>query len=110
VYYDLLQKRRDESVKNCAIIRIEQLYPFPKQNLAKELDKYKNAGEVVWCQEEPQNQGVWFSSQHNIKNSLREDQSLSYAGRKFAAAPAVGSPKLHAQQQEELVKDALGLS
>lgn len=107
VYYDLLQKRRDESLDDVAIIRIEQLYPFPKQALTKQLAIYSHAKKVVWCQEEPQNQGVWFSSQHNIEDCLRNDQTLRYAGRGFAAAPAGGSSKNHAQQQEELVKEAL---
>lgn len=107
VYYDLLQKRRDASLNNVAIIRIEQLYPFPKKALLKELAKYPRAKKVIWCQEEPQNQGVWFSSQHNMKDCLHPEQSLYYAGRGFAAAPAVGSPYLHAQQQQELVDMAL---
>ncbi|WP_133130879.1 2-oxoglutarate dehydrogenase E1 component [Legionella yabuuchiae] len=107
VYYDLLQKRREESLDHVAIIRIEQLYPFPKQELKRQLAKYPNAKKIIWCQEEPQNQGVWFASQHNIKDCLQEDHSLYYAGRGFAAAPAVGSPKLHAEQQEKLVKEAL---
>lgn len=107
VYYDLLQKRRDEKIGNTAIIRIEQLYPFPKNTLCKELALYPHAKEIVWCQEEPQNQGVWFSSQHNIKDCLQEDQQLRYAGRGFAAAPAVGSPLLHTKQQQELVAQAL---
>ncbi|WED43193.1 2-oxoglutarate dehydrogenase E1 component [Legionella cardiaca] len=107
VYYDLLQKRRDDKLNHVAIVRIEQLYPFPKKALIQELQKFPQAKKIVWCQEEPQNQGVWFSSQHNIKDCLSEDQSLSYAGREFAAAPAVGSPILHAQQQQELVEQAL---
>ncbi|KTC76820.1 2-oxoglutarate dehydrogenase E1 component [Legionella brunensis] len=107
VYYDLLQKRRDDKLNHVAIIRIEQLYPFPKKALIQELKKFPQAKKVVWCQEEPQNQGVWFSSQHNIKDCLSDEQSLSYAGREFAAAPAVGSPILHAQQQQELVEQAL---
>lgn len=107
VYYDLLQKRRDDQLSHVAIVRIEQLYPFPKKALVKELAKYSQAKTVVWCQEEPQNQGVWFSSQHNIKGCLREDQSLYYAGRAFAASPAVGSSQLHMQQQKELVEQAL---
>ena len=110
VYYDLLQKRRDDDLKHVVIIRIEQLYPFPKKALKTILDSYPNATRVVWCQEEPQNQGVWFSSQHNMQDCLREDQSLSYAGRDFAAAPAGGSPYLHVAQQEELVKQALGIA
>jgi 2-oxoglutarate dehydrogenase E1 component len=108
VYYDLLQRRReDETLNHVAIIRIEQLYPFPKKTLIQELEKFPKAKKVVWCQEEPQNQGVWFASQHNIVDCLQQDQSLSYAGREFAAAPAVGSPILHAQQQKKLVEQAL---
>lgn len=107
VYYDLLQMRRDKQLNHVAIIRIEQLYPFPKKALMTELDKYPKAKEVIWCQEEPQNQGVWFSSQHNMRDCLRPDQTLLYAGREFAAAPAVGSPALHAQQQLALVEQAL---
>ncbi|KTD28047.1 MULTISPECIES: 2-oxoglutarate dehydrogenase E1 component [Legionella] len=108
VYYDLLQRRRDdENLNHVAIIRIEQLYPFPIKMLTQELAKYPRAKKIVWCQEEPQNQGVWFSSQHNILECLNEDQTLSYAGREFAAAPAVGSPILHAQQQQALVEQAL---
>lgn len=107
VYYDLLQKRRDDKIKNIAIVRIEQLYPFPKRALVDELKTYVNATEIVWCQEEPQNQGVWFSSQHHIKRCLEPTQTLSYAGRGFAAAPAGGSASVHAQQQAELVSEAL---
>ncbi|KTD26090.1 2-oxoglutarate dehydrogenase E1 component [Legionella israelensis] len=107
VYYDLLQKRRDEELDNVAIIRVEQLYPFPKKALTTELNKYSAASKIIWCQEEPKNQGVWFSSQHNIKDCLRKDQTLHYAGRGFAAAPAVGSPILHAKQQKALVEEAL---
>ena len=107
VYYDLLQKRRDDALNHVAIIRIEQLYPFPKKALVSELAKYPQAKTVVWCQEEPQNQGVWFSSQHNILDCLQKDQSLHYAGRGFAASPAVGSPYLHAEQQQALVNQAL---
>ncbi|WP_133139912.1 2-oxoglutarate dehydrogenase E1 component [Legionella genomosp. 1] len=107
VYYDLLQKRRDEKIESVAIIRVEQLYPFPKKALGNELAKFPNAKAIVWCQEEPQNQGVWFSSQHNIKDCLSPEQTLSYAGRSFAASPAVGSPLLHAKQQQELVQAAL---
>lgn len=107
VYYDLLQKRRDEALNHVAIIRIEQLYPFPKKDLLAALSQYSNATQIVWCQEEPQNQGVWFSSQHNMRDCLREGQALFYAGRSSAASPAVGSASLHAQQQQALVNQAL---
>lgn len=109
VYYDLLQMRRDKQWNHIALVRIEQLYPFPKKELMAELDKYPQAKTVIWCQEEPKNQGVWFSSQHNIRDCLRPEQLLFYAGREFAAAPAVGSPILHAQQQTALVEQALEL-
>ncbi len=104
-----ITKRRDDGLENVAIVRIEQLYPFPKKALKAVLETYPNATHVIWCQEEPQNQGVWFSSQHNMQDCLREGQSLSYAGRGFAAAPAGGSSYLHADQQAELVKNALGI-
>ena len=107
VYYDLLNMRREKQLNHVSLVRIEQLYPFPKKALIAELDKYPNAKEVVWCQEEPQNQGVWFSSQHNMKDCLKSDQFLVYAGREQAAAPAVGSAALHAQQQNALVEQAL---
>ena len=107
VYYDLLQHRRAENLQHHAIIRIEQLYPFPTQALMDVLKTYPNAKTIVWCQEEPKNQGVWFSSQHHFKECLRPDQTLTYAGRGFAAAPAGGSAKTHSEQQEALVKQAL---
>jgi 2-oxoglutarate dehydrogenase E1 component len=107
VYYDLLQTRRDRNINDVAIVRIEQLYPFPHDELVEVLKQFSNAKKVIWCQEEPQNQGVWFASQHNMKLCLASDQSLLYAGRGFAAAPASGSAASHAAQQEELVNDAL---
>lgn len=107
VYYDLLQTRRDKNLNHVAIVRVEQLYPFPKKALSAEIQKYPQAKEVIWCQEEPQNQGVWYSSQHNIRDCLHSEQSLRYAGRESAAAPAVGLPALHAAQQQALVEQAL---
>ncbi len=107
VYYDLLQTRRDKKINDVAIIRIEQLYPFPHDELVEVLKQFKNAKKIVWCQEEPQNQGVWFASQHNMKLCLDSDQTLLYAGRGFAAAPAAGSAAANLAQQEELVNDAL---
>lgn len=108
VYYDLLQARRANQQDDVAIFRIEQLYPFPIEELKQALLKYPNANDVVWCQEEPQNQGAWFSSQHNMRAALNEAQRLRYVGREFFAAPAVGSAGLHAKQQQQLVQQALG--
>jgi 2-oxoglutarate dehydrogenase E1 component len=107
VYYDLLKKRRDAGLNHIVIIRVEQLYPFPEKTLSAELAKYKQAKQVIWCQEEPQNQGVWFSTQHHMIECLDAHQSLHYAGRSSAAAPAAGSASLHAQQQQALVDEAL---
>lgn len=107
VYYELLQKRREKKQHDVVIIRLEQLYPFPKKALRAELVKYSQAKQVIWCQEEPKNQGAWFSSQHNIQDCLRAEQSLTYAGREFAASPATGSASIHAQEQHALVEQAL---
>ncbi|OYV56243.1 MAG: 2-oxoglutarate dehydrogenase E1 component [Legionella sp. 21-45-4] len=107
VYYDLLQKRREAELKQVTILRVEQLYPFPEAALIEELNKYPNATRVIWCQEEPQNQGAWFSSKHHLEACLSATQTLDYAGREFAASPAVGSLGLHNSQQEALVAQAL---
>lgn len=109
VYYDLLQQRRKNKQKDVAIIRIEQLYPFPKKALKALLQEYAHVKDIVWCQEEPKNQGAWFPSKHNIEECLLAEQSLHYAGRGFYAAPAVGTVKRHAQEQQQLVDDALAL-
>jgi 2-oxoglutarate dehydrogenase E1 component len=109
VYYDLLEKRRKESIEHVAIVRIERLYPFPKGQLSSLLAGYPNAHEFVWCQEEPKNQGAWFSSQHHMSAVLPGAAHLQYAGRPFSAAPAVGYAWLHLKQQHRLVDEALGL-
>lgn len=107
VYYDLLEKRRQENIVHVAILRIEQLYPFPEIELSSALSKYSEVEDIVWCQEEPQNQGAWYSSQHHLLACLTKGQHLRYVGRKPAAAPAVGYYHLHEEQQETLVKQAL---
>ena len=110
VYYDLLEKRRDDRVEDVAIVRLEQLYPFPEQELRQAIAAYKNLKDVVWCQEEPMNQGAWYASQHHMRRVIlnhSEDLYLSYAGREASAAPAAGYMQLHIQQQARLVEDAL---
>jgi len=109
VYYDLLEKRREKELEHVAIIRVERLYPFPRVQLRKTIQAYGNAKEFVWCQEEPQNQGAWFSSQHHMRAALPEAALLQYAGRRFSAAPAAGYAWLHIKQQRELAAQALGL-
>lgn len=107
VYYDLLAARRERKLSEVAIIRIEQLYPFPTKALCAEFKKFPAANAIVWCQEEPQNQGAWFASQHHFQECLG-GRALHYVGRGFAASPAVGSPLVHAEQQAALVAEALG--
>ncbi|MEP7312964.1 MAG: 2-oxoglutarate dehydrogenase E1 component, partial [Pseudomonadota bacterium] len=108
VYFDLLKARRKEAIRDVALVRIEQLYPFPVQAYEAILRKYSNAREIVWCQEEPQNQGAWYSIRHRLEEVLlRERQQLLYAGRGHAAAPATGIGKLHEAEQTALVDAAL---
>lgn len=106
VYYDLVKKRAEKEVDDVAIIRVEQLYPFPHKAFEAEVKKYANAKELVWCQDEPQNQGAWFFIQHNIYENMQEGQKLGYAGRAASASPAVGYAHLHAEQQKNLVEAA----
>lgn len=109
VYYDLIEKRRQEEIDDVAIIRIEMLYPFPETLLRKAIRDYNQTSLFIWCQDEPKNQGAWFASQHHIRASLPKHAELRYAGRPFSAAPAVGYPAKHVQQQHRLVADALGI-
>jgi 2-oxoglutarate dehydrogenase E1 component len=108
VYYDLAKKREEKGHDDVAILRVEQLYPFPHKAFATELKKYPNATELVWCQDEPQNQGAWFFIQHNIHENMLEGQRLGYAGRAASASPAVGYSHLHQEQQKALVEAAFG--
>ncbi|MDR9437475.1 MAG: 2-oxoglutarate dehydrogenase E1 component, partial [Thiohalophilus sp.] len=108
VYYDLDRQRQQDRREDVAIIRIEQLYPFPEKALKAALKRYPNVQDYIWCQEEPMNQGAWYSSQHHMRRAIGDAHYLQYAGRPLMAAPAVGYPSLHRQQQEKLVADALG--
>ena len=108
VYYDLVRKREENGTNDTAIIRVEQLYPFPHKAFANELKKYPNAADVVWCQDEPQNQGAWFFVQHYIHENMSEGQKLGYSGRAASASPAAGYAHLHQEQQKTLVEGAFG--
>jgi len=108
VYYDLLAARRERSQDDVALIRVEQLYPFAHKAMDAELKRYPNATQIVWCQDEPQNQGAWFYMQHHLGEALRDGQKLSYAGRAPSASPAVGYYDKHYAQQKELIATALG--
>jgi 2-oxoglutarate dehydrogenase E1 component len=108
VYYDLVEKRREMKRDDVAIVRIEQLYPFPNEELAREVRKYTKAKKFVWCQEEPRNQGAWWTTRHRLERALPAGAQLEYAGRPTMAAPAVGSSDLHIKQLQEFLAAALG--
>ena len=108
VYYDLVKQREAKGADDVAIIRVEQLYPFPHKAFAAEIKKYAKATEIVWCQDEPQNQGAWFFIQHNIHENMLDGQKLGYAGRAASASPAVGYSHLHQDQQKALLDAAFG--
>ena len=106
VYYDLVRKREEKGIDDVAIVRVEQLYPFPHKAFSTELKKYPQVAEVVWCQDEPQNQGAWFFVQHYLHENMAEGQRLGYSGRAASASPAVGYSHLHQEQQKALVEGA----
>ncbi len=110
IYYELAAARREKKQTDVVLLRVEQLYPFPAKNYAAELKKYPNAKEIVWCQEEPLNQGAWYSSRHHFASGLREGQSLHVVARPAAASPAVGYSSKHSAQQRIVIETALGSS
>ncbi len=109
VYFELLEKRREYQHTHTAIIRIEQQYPFPVDQLKAIIKRYPKAKDIVWVQEEPRNQGAWYymQSRRNIKACLTPEHRLSYAGREYSASPAVGYLPLHRSQQQALIEQAL---
>ena len=110
IYYELRAARRERNIDNIAILRLEQLYPFPEAELLRLLSTYPILADAVWCQEEPVNQGAWYSSQHHMRRVFHRHKKsiyLRYAGREASAAPAAGYMSLHIEQQEKLISDAL---
>ena len=110
VYFDLLEQRRNNEQDDVAIVRIEQLYPFPMDEVQAAIAQYTNVEDFVWCQEEPQNQGAWYCSQHNFRAAIPAGADLKYAGRPASASPAVGYMSVHLKQQKALVEDALNVN
>jgi 2-oxoglutarate dehydrogenase E1 component len=106
IYYDLVNARKERNATDIAIIRVEQLYPFPHKAFAAELKKFPHLAEVVWTQDEPQNQGAWFQIQHNLFEAMEDGQKLAYAGRPASASPAVGYYDKHYAQQKALLETA----
>jgi len=107
VYYDIAAERAKRGIDDIAIVRVEQLYPFPHDEIQAQVDLYANAKSIVWAQEEPENQGAWYRIQNYLHKHLRPEQQLSYAGRPLSASPAVGYAQLHNEQQKTLVEQAL---
>ncbi|XOD70433.1 MAG: 2-oxoglutarate dehydrogenase E1 component [Sodalis sp. (in: enterobacteria)] len=110
IYYDLLQQRRKNRQQDVAIIRIEQIYPFPIQAVQEALVSYAHVQDFVWCQEEPLNQGAWYCSQHYFHEVISSGASLTYAARPATASPAVGYLNVHQTQQKNLVNAALTIN
>ena len=106
VYFDLLKQRRAEALRHIALVRLEQLYPFPVEEYQAVLARYASAVDIVWCQEEPQNQGAWYQIRHRLQD-LAGSRSVYYAGRAASAAPATGLSKIHEAEQKRLVETAL---
>ena len=111
VYYDVLEKRREHNLDHVAIVRVEQLYPFPKHHIEAILKKYTKANDICWTQEEPRNQGMWFHmlSRRHLAGCVQARHKLSYAGRTYSASPASGYLNVHVEEQRSLVEGALGL-
>src|SRR3989338_4397654 len=108
IYFDLIAGRRERKIDDTAIVRIEQLYPFPHEDFKAQIERFPNAAEVLWCQEEPGNQGAWHRIQHYLLRHMRPDQVLAYALRHSSASPAVGYLSLHNEQQKAVVNAAFG--
>jgi 2-oxoglutarate dehydrogenase E1 component len=106
IYYELLAYRRDNKIDDMAIIRLEQQYPFPHEPFKAAVAKFPQATEVVWVQEEPQNQGAWYRLRAYLRGDISDEQVLAYAGRPISASPAVGYASKHNAEQKQLIEDA----
>jgi 2-oxoglutarate dehydrogenase E1 component len=109
IYFDLLAARREKKIENVALVRVEQLYPFDDRRLFEEMEKYPKLKELIWCQEEPMNQGAWYAKHHRLERLIKPGQVLDAVARPSSPSPAVGYASKHAQQQKEVVNAALGI-
>jgi 2-oxoglutarate dehydrogenase E1 component len=110
VYYHMLEEREARGITDIALVRLEQLYPFPDVELEEVLKPYANIKDIIWCQEEPMNQGAWYSSQHHMRHAIQRTHSqlhLSYVGRESSAAPAAGYMSVHLEEQKKFIDEAL---
>jgi 2-oxoglutarate dehydrogenase E1 component len=110
VYYDLFAARQEHGLEDVALVRVEQLYPFPQQALREVLRRYRQAEEMAWVQEEPRNMGAWSFMQARLHRLLPAHQTLAYAGREEAASPATGLYRIHRREQAALIAQALALA
>jgi 2-oxoglutarate dehydrogenase E1 component len=106
VYYEVVAYRRQNAIDDVAVLRLEQQYPFPHDDYKREVAKYAKAKEVVWCQEEPQNQGAWYRLNTYLRSDIDEKKTLYYAGRPVSASPAVGYAAKHQAEQKQLIEEA----
>ena len=109
VYYDLMDALNETPDETIAVVRVEQLYPIPHEELSFIFNSYPADCEIAWCQEEPRNQGAWYQTMHNLRADMHEGQPLYYAGRPSSASPAVGYYSVHIEEQKLLIKDAITL-
>ena len=110
VYYHMLEEREARGITDIALVRLEQLYPFPDLELEEVLKPYTNINDIIWCQEEPMNQGAWYSSQHHMRHVMQRTHPqlhLSYVGRESSAAPAAGYMSVHLEEQKKFIDEAL---
>jgi 2-oxoglutarate dehydrogenase E1 component len=107
IYYELAELRDVENIRELAVMRVEQLYPFPEDAMRQFVNEFPNATEVVWCQEEPQNQGAWYQIRHHLQACINDQHELRYAGRPHSASPAVGYYTVHVEEQRRLVREAV---
>jgi 2-oxoglutarate dehydrogenase E1 component len=107
VFYDIDEARHQQEGDWPALVRVEQLHPFPEQDLLQVLERYPNAREIVWCQEEPKNQGAWYQIRHHLQECIGDDHRLLYTGRRRSPSPATGYHSVHVAEQESLVRQAL---
>ena len=109
IYFDLLAARREKKIDNVALVRVEQLYPFDDRRLFEEMEKYPNLKELIWCQEEPMNQGAWYAKHHRLERLIKKGQTLDAVARASSPSPAVGYAAKHVEQQKQVVNAALGI-
>jgi 2-oxoglutarate dehydrogenase E1 component len=106
IYYDVLKNKKEKNIENVALVRVEQLYPYPAKEIDEVIATYTNAKEIVWLQEEPLNQGAWWYIEDRLREQLKKDQSFRAVARPASASPAAGLMKVHKQEQDELVRQA----